>query len=74
MKEQNKFAVIGAGSRGLMSYAPYALEHPEEAKIVAVAEPREWFRNEARRLHNIDRLATGTAQLGSRGYSQHPAL
>lgn len=47
-------AVIGAGSRGLRSYAPYALAHPDEAKIVAVAEPREWFRNEAQRLHTID--------------------
>lgn len=32
-------AVVGAGQRG-QTYAAYALEHPEEAKVVAVAEPR----------------------------------
>ena len=31
--------VMGAGSRGEI-YAGYALRHPEELKIVAVAEPR----------------------------------
>lgn len=47
-------AIIGAGSRGLLSYAPYALSFPQDAKIVSVAEPREWFRNEAQRLHAIE--------------------
>lgn len=51
-------AILGAGSRGLFSYAPYALAHPEDARIVAVAEPREWFRNEARRLHAIEEKNT----------------
>jgi predicted dehydrogenase len=37
----------------LFSYAPYALAHPGEVRIVAVAEPREWHRAEAGRLHNI---------------------
>jgi predicted dehydrogenase len=36
--------VIGAGIRGSDAYAPYLLKHPEEGKIVAVAEP-----NDARR-------------------------
>ena len=31
--------VLGAGSRGAI-YAGYALRHPEELKIMAVAEPR----------------------------------
>ena len=31
--------VLGAGSRG-SSYAGYAKEHPEELKIIAIAEPR----------------------------------
>lgn len=48
-----KIALIGAGSRGLLSYAPFALAHPDRAKIVAVAEPREWFRNEAVKRHGI---------------------
>ncbi|RED63285.1 Gfo/Idh/MocA family protein [Cohnella lupini] len=38
MKRQ-KIAVIGAGARGFLSYMPYVLQHPNEAEIVAVAEP-----------------------------------
>ena len=36
--------VLGAGSRGSI-YASYAKEHPEELRIVAIAEPREDRRN-----------------------------
>ena len=36
--------VLGAGSRGC-TYASYAKEHPEELRIVAIAEPREDRRN-----------------------------
>ncbi len=32
---------IGAGSRGYGAYAPYALDHPDELRFVAVAEPDE---------------------------------
>lgn len=31
--------VIGAGNRGKDVYAKYALDHPNELKIIAVAEP-----------------------------------
>lgn len=31
--------VIGAGSRGVDAYAPWLEEHPEEGRIVAIAEP-----------------------------------
>ncbi len=31
--------VIGAGARGVDAYTPYLLEHPDEGRIVAVAEP-----------------------------------
>lgn len=48
------FGIIGAGSRGLFSYAPFALSCPQDAKIISVAEPREWFRSEAQRIHSID--------------------
>ncbi len=38
---QKKSAVLlGAGSRGLLSYGPYAQAHPEELEFVAVAEPQ----------------------------------
>ena len=33
--------VIGAGIRGTDAYAPYLLKHPNEGKIVAVAEPND---------------------------------
>ena len=40
---QKKSAVLlGAGSRGLMAYGPYARAHPEELEFVAVAEPQRW--------------------------------
>lgn len=31
--------LIGAGQRGAESYAPYALQHPDQLRFVAVAEP-----------------------------------
>ncbi|WP_413372022.1 Gfo/Idh/MocA family protein [Paenibacillus taichungensis] len=42
-----KLALIGAGARGLLSYAPYVLAHSDEAEFVAVAEPDAARRNEA---------------------------
>lgn len=36
--------VVGAGVRGT-NYASYALHHPEEARVIGVAEPRAWWRN-----------------------------
>ncbi len=45
-------AVIGAGSRGT-GYAEYALTHPDSAKIVGAAEPREHFRNHIQQRHAI---------------------
>lgn len=44
--------VLGAGSRGEI-YAGYALAHPEELKIVAVAEPRRDRRERLADAHGI---------------------
>ena len=44
--------VLGAGSRGEI-YAGYALRHPEELKIVAVAEPRRDRRERLAEAHGI---------------------
>ncbi|MET4694802.1 Gfo/Idh/MocA family protein [Endozoicomonas lisbonensis] len=44
--------IVGAGSRG-RAYARYALDHPEQLKIVAVAEPREEYRAYLAEQHNI---------------------
>lgn len=48
--EKIKVAVIGAGARAYLCYAPYAKQFPHEVQIVAVAEPnvqrRETFAKE----------------------------
>ncbi len=46
-------AIIGAGSRGF-GYAEYASRHPDQAKITAVAEPREDYRRILAERHKID--------------------
>ena len=45
--------LIGAGLRGGWVYAAYAQSHPEDLKIVAVAEPDEERRNLIAKLHGI---------------------
>ena len=46
-------ALLGAGGRGFRSYAPYALEHPDELRFVAVAEPNPVRRERFAQAHNI---------------------
>ena len=50
---QVKLAVVGTGGRG-RTYADWALEHPESATVVAVAEPRRHIRETFADLHGID--------------------
>ncbi|MBN1267577.1 MAG: Gfo/Idh/MocA family oxidoreductase [Anaerolineales bacterium] len=45
--------LIGAGQRGALSYAPYALQFPEELEFVAVAEPDAKRRATFAAQHNI---------------------
>lgn len=45
--------LIGAGLRGADSYASYALEHPDGARFVAVAEPNPERRERFAALHRI---------------------
>lgn len=45
--------LLGAGARGAEAYARYALQHPQELRFVAVAEPREERRKAFARAHNI---------------------
>ena len=45
--------VLGAGGRGMYAYGPYAIEHPDELKIVAVAEPDEERRARFAQAHGI---------------------
>ena len=44
MSEPIKLIVLGCGSRGT-GYAGFAEKHPERARVVAVAEPRDFYRN-----------------------------
>jgi len=48
-----KAVLIGAGGRGQYSYAPYALQNPTELEFVAVAEPREFLRNQFVKTYHI---------------------
>jgi predicted dehydrogenase len=45
--------LIGAGQRGMESYGPYALQHPEQIQFVAVAEPDSERRARFASQHNI---------------------
>lgn len=49
-----KAVLIGAGQRGAQVYAEYALRHPNDLKIVAVAEPDEERRAVTAEKHHID--------------------
>jgi predicted dehydrogenase len=45
--------LIGAGERGALSYAPYALANPQELRFVAVAEPIPERRERFAQVHQI---------------------
>lgn len=44
--------VVGAGDRGTR-YAEFALQHPDRLRVVAVAEPRELYREQLAGRHGI---------------------
>ncbi len=47
-----KIIIAGAGGRG-SGYSEYAGIHPDQAKIVGVAEPRDYYRDRMAREHGI---------------------
>ena len=51
-KKVPEIIIIGCGGRGT-GYAGYVKNHPEQAKITAVAEPRDFYRNQVADAHNI---------------------
>ena len=53
MAEPLTAILIGAGNRGQDAYAPYALQHPDELRFVAVAEPLADRRARFARAHGI---------------------
>ena len=44
--------IVGAGGRG-STYATYAASHPDRAKVVGVAEPRDHYRDQMAEKHAI---------------------
>src|SRR5699024_10535647 len=52
--KQKTAVLIGAGDRGMRAYAPYALNYPNELKIVAVAEPNEERRKKCKEAHKLE--------------------
>ena len=47
-----ELVVVGAGGRGT-GYATFARHFPERLRIVGVAEPRKWYRENLVKLYNI---------------------
>lgn len=45
--------MLGAGGRGYYAYGPYALQHPDELRFVAVAEPNQARRERFAAAHGI---------------------
>jgi predicted dehydrogenase len=52
LKSHVKLLIIGAGIRGTI-YANYVAAHPDQARVVGVAEPRQAFRWPTAQAHNI---------------------
>jgi predicted dehydrogenase len=53
MTKPIELIVVGAGHRGAQAYASYALAHPEEVQVVAVAEPNPARREQFAHEHNL---------------------
>ena len=54
MPKPLEIVVAGAGSRGTYAYASYALRHPDEVRIVGVAEPDPIRRGRFAETHDLD--------------------
>lgn len=53
MKKPVTFAICGFGSRGCDAYAVYQQSHPEDMKLVAVADPRASQRQIAMEIYQV---------------------
>ncbi len=45
-------AIVGAGGRG-SGFAEYIAQHPDEGRVVAVAEPRDFYRQRVAERHHL---------------------
>ena len=52
MSKPVELLIVGAGDRG-SEYSKFALLHPERAKIIGVAEPRDYYRQRMVETHQI---------------------
>lgn len=53
MSEPLRALLLGAGNRGAESYGRYAIQHPDEVRFIAVAEPHPTRRERFARTHHI---------------------
>jgi predicted dehydrogenase len=54
MSKPVELVVIGAGSRGATAYASYALRHPDQVRIVGVADPDPIRRERVAEAHDLE--------------------
>lgn len=54
MTQPLELVLIGAGQRGALAYASYALQHPDEVRFVGVAEPDPIRRQRFADQHDLD--------------------
>ena len=52
MEKKADLIIVGCGGRGMV-YSNYVKRNPERARVVAVAEPRDYYRNLVGDLHGI---------------------
>jgi predicted dehydrogenase len=53
MPDPIEAVLVGAGNRGYYTYGPYALQHPDEIRFTAVAEPHDARRRRFAEAHRI---------------------
>ena len=52
MEKKVDLIIVGCGGRGMV-YSNYVKRNPERARVVAVAEPRDYYRDLVGDLHGI---------------------
>jgi predicted dehydrogenase len=76
MSRPLELVLIGAGQRGARAYASYALQHPDEVRFVAVAEPDPIRRQRFADDHDLDdaQCFSSWQELTSRGQMGDAAI
>ncbi len=67
--EPVSIVILGAGGRGFYAYGRWILNHPDQARVVAVAEPDPVRRERFAQAHNLppDRVFTDHRELFAKG-------